>query len=172
MPAMDSLFTETQQLIRQTARDLAQKELAPKAAEIDRAYLFPWDGIKKLGSAGLMGMVVPTDFGGAGADTTSFALATEEIAMACASTALITVAHAAACKMIMGAGNEAQKRLFLPVMASGEKLGAFGVHEEGCGSAAGAIETKAELSGDFYKVNGSKIFTTNAQEAEDYLVLG
>src|SRR3989304_8132960 len=159
MPAMDSLFTETQQLIRQTARDLAQKELAPKAAEIDRAYLFPWDGIKKLGSAGLMGMVVPTDFGGAGADTTSFALATEEIAMACASTALITVAHAAACKMIMVAGNEAQKRLFLPVMASGEKLGAFAVHEEGCGSGARAFWDKAGINGGVLKVHWARIFS-------------
>jgi len=168
---MNFSLTETQGLTKQVAKDIAQKELAPKAAELDRAYLFPWDGIKKLGAAGLMGMVVPPEFGGAGADTLSFMLATEEIAKACASTALITVSHAAACKGILVAGNEAQKKRLLPVLASGEKLGAFAVHEEGCGSAAGAIETKAELSGDFYKVNGAKIFITNAQEAEVYLVL-
>jgi butyryl-CoA dehydrogenase len=168
---MDFLFTETQKLIRQTTRDIAQKELALKAAEVDRAYLFPWDGIRKLGAADLMGMIVPTEFGGAGADILSFALVTEEIAKACASTALIMVSHAAVCKGITVTGNEAQKKRFLPVLASGEKLGAFAVHEESCGSAAGAIETKAELSGDFYKVNGSKIFITNAQEAEVYLVL-
>ncbi len=168
---MNLLLTEAQELTRQTARDIAQKELAAKAAEVDRAYLFPWEGIKKLGAAGVMGMVVPPEFGGAGAETLSFALVTEEIGKSCASTALITVSHAAACKAILVAGNEAQKKRLLPVLASGEKLGAFAVHEEGCGSAAAAIETKAELSGDSYKVNGSKIFVTNAQEAEVYLVL-
>ena len=95
---MNFLLTEAQQLIRQTARDIPQKELASKAAEVDRAYLFPWDGIKKLRAAGFMGMVVPPEFGGASADTLSFVLVTEEIAKACASTALITVSHAAACK--------------------------------------------------------------------------
>lgn len=156
---MDFLLTEAQGLTKQVARDIAQKELAPRAAEVDRAYLFPWEGIKKLGAAGVMGMVVPPEFGGAGADTLSFVLATEEIAKSCASTALITVSHAAACKGITVAGNEAQKKRFLPVLASGEKPGAFAVHEESCGSAAGAIETKAELSGDFYKVNGPRFLS-------------
>jgi alkylation response protein AidB-like acyl-CoA dehydrogenase len=168
---MNFSLTEAQELTRQTAREIAQKELAPRAAEVDRACLFPWEGIQKLSTAGLLGMIVPPELGGGGADTYSFVLVIEEIARACASTALIMVSHAADAKGILVAGNEAQKRRFLPALASGEKLGAFAVHEEGCGSAAAAIETKAELRGDFYKVNGSKIFITSAQEAEVYLVL-
>ncbi|MDP2954502.1 MAG: acyl-CoA dehydrogenase family protein [Chloroflexota bacterium] len=119
----------------------------------------------------MFGMTVPQEFAGTGIDTLSFVLVIEEIAKACASTALIVVSHAAACKGILVAGSEAQKRRFIPPLAGGEKLGGFAVHEEACGSAAAAIETKAELHGDFYRVNGSKIFVTNAQEAEVYLVL-
>jgi alkylation response protein AidB-like acyl-CoA dehydrogenase len=118
-----------------------------------------------------MGVEVPPEFGGAGADALSFALATEEIAKTCASTALIMVSHATACKGILVAGSEGQKKRFPRVLASGKKLGAFAVHEEGCGSIAAAIETNAELNGDFYNVNGSKIFVTSAHEAEVYLVL-
>jgi alkylation response protein AidB-like acyl-CoA dehydrogenase len=106
-----------------------------------------------------------------GADTLSFVLAIEEMANVCASTALISVAHATACKAILIGGDDVQKRRFLPLLAKGERLGAFAVHEANSGVIAPAIETTAKANGDGYIVNGSKIFITNAQEAEVYLVL-
>lgn len=170
---MDFRLSETQELLRKTAREIAQKELAPKAAEIDRSYLFPWESVRKLAAAGLLGMVVPSEWGGGGMDTLSFVLSVEQIAKVCASTALIMVTHTSVCKGILVAGNAAQKRRFLPALSRGERLGAFAVHEAGCGSISAAIETRAEVKdkgGDFL-VNGSKIFITNAGEAEVYLVL-
>lgn len=168
---MDFNLTSEQKIIQQTVNKIAQQYLAPRAAEIDRTYTFPWDGIRKLAESDIMGMIIPSEYGGVGADNLSFVLATEEIAKACASTALITVSHTAVCKGILIAGNDAQKKKFLPLLARGEKIGAFAVHEANCGSNAMAIETKALASGNDYTVNGSKIFITNAQEAEIYLVL-
>lgn len=168
---MDFNLTSEQKLIQQTANEIAQKELAPRAAEIDRTYTFPWDGLRKLAAAGILGMTVPLNYGGGGADTLSFVLATEEIARACASTALIIVSHATACKCILTGGNEAQKKRFIPSLARGEKIAAFAVHEENSGAVASAIETTAMADGDYYIVNGSKIFITNAGEAEIFLVL-
>lgn len=168
---MDFNLTIEQKLIQQTANEIAQKELAPRAAETDRTYTFPWDGLRRLAAAGMLGMTVPLNYGGGSADTLSFVLATEEIAKACASTALIIVSHAAVCKCILTGGNEAQKKRFLPSLARGEKIGAFAVHEENSGAVASAIETMAVADGDYYIVNGSKIFITNAGEAEIFLVL-
>lgn len=168
---MDFNLTENQQLVKDMVRKIAEKELSPKAAQVDKNYSFPRDGIIKLAKADLMGLPVPPEFEGMGADTLSFVLAVEEIAKACASTALIMITHAAVCKGILIADNDHQKKKFLPQLATGERLGAFAVHEANCGSNAGAIETKAIKSDDVYIVNGSKIFITNAKEAEVYLVL-
>lgn len=168
---MNFNLTDEQRLIQQTVRKIAEQVLAPKAAEIDRACSFPRDGIKKLSSADMMGINIPSDFGGVGADTTSFVLAIEEIAKVCASTGLISVAHATACKAILIGGDEVQKKRFLPPLAKGERLGAFAVHEANSGVMAPAIETRAKAGGGSYIVNGSKIFITNAEEAEVYLVL-
>ncbi|OGW70270.1 MAG: hypothetical protein A3J72_06565 [Nitrospirae bacterium RIFCSPHIGHO2_02_FULL_40_19] len=168
---MDLNLSKDQELVRETVRKIAQKELAPRAAEIDKTHSFVWEGLKKLKEADVLGLAIPTEYEGMGMDALSFVLAVEEIAKACGSTALSFVSHAISSYIILCAGNEEQRKKHLPSMAKGEKLGAFCVHESNCGSNALALETKAVLEKDEYVVNGSKIFITNAQEAEIYAVL-
>lgn len=168
---MDFDLTKDQALVRETVSKIAQREVAVKAAEVDSSESFVWEGLKKLSEADVLGLVVPSEYGGMGMDTLSFVLAIEEIAKACASTALAVVSHSICSYIILCAGNEEQKKKYLPSMAKGERLGAFCVHESGCGSNALAIETKAALRDNEYIVNGSKIFITNAQEAQVYAVL-
>ena len=168
---MEWNLTKDQQLVRETVSKIAQKELAPKAAEVDRTGSFVWEQLKKLKEADVLGLAISSEYEGMGLDTLSFVLAIEEIAKACASTALAVVSHSICSYIILCAGNDNQKKRYLPSMAKGEKLGAFCVHEPNCGSNALAIETKAILEKDAYIVNGSKIFITNAQEAEIYAVL-
>jgi butyryl-CoA dehydrogenase len=168
---MSFLFSDEQRLIQQTVKEIARKELAPRSAEIDQYSKFPLDGVEKLTSAGILGMTVPQEYGGSAADDLSFVLAVEEIARACASTALITVTHEAVCRAILVAGNETQKGRFLPPLTQGEKLGAFAVHEVDSGADASAITTRAVTDGDDYIVNGTKMFITNAREADIFLVL-
>jgi alkylation response protein AidB-like acyl-CoA dehydrogenase len=168
---MDLNLSKDQELVRETVSKIAQKELAPRAAEIDKTHSFVWEGLSKLKKADILGLPIPTEYEGMGMDTLSFVLAIEEIAKACASTALSVVSHAICSYIILCAGNDSQKKKYLPRLAKGETLGAFCVHESGCGSNALALETKAVLEGDNYIVNGSKIFITNAQEAQVYVVL-
>ncbi|MFQ6110478.1 MAG: acyl-CoA dehydrogenase family protein [Nitrospinota bacterium] len=164
------LSTE-QKLLKETAAGLAREHLAPAAAELDKGLGFPWVGLKKLAEAGLMGMTVPLGHGGAGSDALPFVLVIEEIAKACASTALSVITHSTACRGIARGGTEEAKGRFLPALAKGEMLGAFAVHEEASGVIAPAIETVARAHARDYVVNGSKIFATNAKEAEVYLIL-
>jgi len=168
---MDWNLSEDHKIIKETVSKIAQKELAPRAAEIDRTGFFVWDGLKKLKEADVLGLAIPTAYEGIGMDTLSFVLAVEEIAKACASTSLSFVSHAICAYIILSFGNDEQKKKYLPAMAKGEKLGAFCVHESNCGSNALALETKAVLEGDEYIVNGSKIFISNGQEAGVYAVL-
>jgi alkylation response protein AidB-like acyl-CoA dehydrogenase len=168
---MDLSLTKDQELVRETVRKIAQKELAPKAAEIDRTGSFVHEQLKKLKEADVLGLAIPSEYEGMSLDTLSFVLSIEEIAKACASTALSVVSHSICSYIILCAGNEEQKKKYLPSMAKGERLGAFCVHESNCGSNALAIETKAVSDGDEYIINGSKIFITNAQEAKIYAVL-
>lgn len=164
-------LNKKQELVRENVRKIAQKELVPRAAEIDKTHSFVWEGLKKLKEADVLGLTIPTEYNGMGMDTLSFVLAVEEIAKACASTALTVVSHSICSEIISCGGNEEQKKKYLPEMAKGEKLGAFCVHESNCGSNALALETRAVLEGDEYIVNGSKIFITNAQEAQVYATL-
>jgi len=168
---MDFNLNDDQKLVKETVSKIAQKELAPRAAEVDKTHSFVWEGLKKLKEADILGLAIPSPYEGMGMDTLSFVLATEEIAKACASTALSFVSHSICSYILSSFGNDEQKKKFLPSMAKGEKLGAFCVHESNCGSNALALETKAILERDSYIVNGSKIFITNAQEAEFYAVL-
>ena len=168
---MDWNLSEDHKIIKETVSKIAQKELAPKAAEIDKTGSFVWEGLKKLKEADVLGLATPSEYGGMGMDILSFVLATEEIAKACASTSLSFVSHSICSHIILSFGNEEQKKKYLPGMAKGERLGAFCVHEPNCGSNALALETRAVLEGSDYIVNGSKIFITNAQEAEIYVVL-
>jgi alkylation response protein AidB-like acyl-CoA dehydrogenase len=164
-------LSKDQELVKETVRKVAQKELAPRAVEIDKIHSFVREGLKKLKEADVLGLTIPSEYDGMDMDTLSFVVAVEEIAKACGSTALSFVSHAICSYIILSFGNNAQKEKYLSAMAKGEKLGAFCVHESNCGSNALALETRAVLKRDDYIVNGSKIFITNAQEAEIYAVL-
>jgi alkylation response protein AidB-like acyl-CoA dehydrogenase len=156
---------------RKLASRIAKEHIAPHASERDLERTFPWDGIRILGDAGLLGLVVSEDQGGFGGGRVFFASVTEEISKACASTGLILVSHAIVAKAIELAAGEAVKKKWLPEMVKGQSLGAFAVHEPDSGSNAGAITTRAIRDDDHYIVNGSKFFITSAGEANLYLVL-
>lgn len=168
---MDFSLTEDQKMIQQMARDFAVNELEPKAAELDKTGEFPKDAIKKMAELGLLGMVVPEQYGGASFGFISLAIAVEEIARACGSTGVIVAVHnSLASWPIANWGTEEQKQKYLPRMAAGELLGAFGLTEANCGSDPAGMETKAVLSGDHYVLNGSKRFITNGGAADVFIV--
>src|SRR3990172_853960 len=168
---MDFNLNSDQQMLRQTLRQIAQKELAPRAANIDRTSAFPAEGLAKLAASGVLGLTLPAAVGGGGGNSVSFALATEEIARACASTALIFVTHAAAGLGVLVGGQDALKRKYLPALARGEKLGAFAATEAGSGANPLAIQASARKKDGRYVVNGSKVFITSGGEADLYLTV-
>jgi short-chain 2-methylacyl-CoA dehydrogenase len=156
-------LTQEQQLVRDTVREFAMSRIAPVAAELDRDHRFPYELVAELAELGLMGMTVPEEYGGAGADTLSYALAVEELTRIDSSVAITVAAHHSLGTLpIFYFGNEEQKREWLPRLASGEALAAFGLTEPGAGSDAGATRTTANLRDGQWIVNGSKIFITNA----------
>jgi short-chain 2-methylacyl-CoA dehydrogenase len=156
-------LTDEQDLVRQTVRDFAVSRVAPVAEELDREERFPYELVGELAELGLMGIPIPEEFGGAGADTVSYAIAIEELTRIDSSVAITVAAHTSLGTMpIYLFGDDAQKQEWLPSLASGEKLAAFGLTEPGAGSDAGATRTRADLDGDAWVVNGSKIFITNA----------
>jgi short-chain 2-methylacyl-CoA dehydrogenase len=151
------------ELVRSTVRDFAQKRVAPVAEELDRESRFPYDLVAELAELGLMGMTIPEEYGGAGTDTLSYAIAIEELTRVDSSVAITVAAHHSLGTLpIYYFGNDAQKRQWLPDLASGRKLAAFGLTEPGAGSDAGATRTHAELRDGSWVINGSKIFITNA----------
>jgi alkylation response protein AidB-like acyl-CoA dehydrogenase len=150
-------------LIRQTVRELAEGRVAPVAAELDREHRFPYELVAELAELGLMGIPIPEEWGGAGADTLSYAIAVEELARVDSSVAVTVAAHTSLGTMpILLFGTQEQKERWLPDLASGRKLAAFGLTEPDAGSDAGATRTRAELRDGQWVVNGSKIFITNA----------
>ena len=156
-------LTQEQQLVRDTVREFAESRIAPVAAELDREHRFPYELVAELAELGLMGMTVPEEYGGAGADTLSYAVAVEELTRIDSSVAITVAAHHSLGTLpIFYFGTEEQKREWLPQLASGQKLAAFGLTEPGAGSDAGATRTTAELRDGQWVVNGSKIFITNA----------
>jgi short/branched chain acyl-CoA dehydrogenase len=151
------------ELVRSTVRDFAQQKVAPVAEELDRESRFPYDLVADMAELGLMGMTIPEEYGGAGADTVSYAIAVEELTRIDSSVAITMAAHHSLGTLpIYLFGNDAQKQQWLPELASGKKLAAFGLTEPGAGSDAGATRTNAELRDGSWIVNGSKIFITNA----------
>jgi len=165
-------LTEEQNLIRETVRSFAENELAPSAAERDENEHFDRELMfDKVAELGLTGIVFPEEYGGAGADYISYAIAVEELSRVCASTGVTLSAH-----LSLGAnpvwlfGTEEQKQKFLTPMAEGTKLGAFGLTEPTAGSDAGGTRTTAICDGDEWILNGSKIFITNGGDAETYIV--
>ncbi len=170
---MNFELTEEQNLIRDMVRSFAEAEVAPSAKSrdeeehFDRALMYD-----RLGELGLTGIVFPEEYGGAGADYISYAIAVEELSRVCGSTGVTLSAHLSLCaNPIFMFGTEAQKQKYLVPLAKGEKLGAFGLTEPSAGSDAGGTKTTATRDGNDWILNGSKIFITNAGEAEIYVVL-
>ena len=160
---MDLDLTQEQQLVRDTVREFARENVAPVAEELDRESRFPYELVAELGELGLMGLPIPEQYGGAGGDTVSYALAIEELTRIDSSVAITVAAHTSLGTMpIYLFGTEEQKQEWLPELASGRKLAAFGLTEAGAGSDAGATRTTAELRDGEWIVNGSKMFITNA----------
>lgn len=170
---MDFQLTEEQRAIQNLARDFAEKEIAPRAAEIDRADEFPADIFRKLGEQGLMGLPFPEEFGGGGADTLSQALAVEEISCASGSVGLTYAAHLSlGCAPINNWGTLEQKKKFLTPLARGEGLGALALTESKGGSdLASGVQTTATLKGGEWIVNGSKMYVTSGAIARSINVL-
>ena len=163
---MSFKLTEEQLMIQSMVRDLARSEFAPTAMERDRTKQFPAENLKKLGELGLMGMMIPPEWGGSGADTVSYVLALAEVAYACASTAVVMSVHnSIVCESILRHGSEEQKNRYLKPMAAGEILGAFALTEPNAGSDPARQTTKAVFDGDSYVLNGSKRFTTTGKNA-------
>jgi short-chain 2-methylacyl-CoA dehydrogenase len=160
---VDLDLSPEQELIRDTVRAFARERVAPAAEGLDRESRFPYELVAELGELGLMGIPVPAEYGGAGGDTLAYALAVEELARIDSSVAITVAAHTSLGTMpILLFGSEQQKRDWLPRLASGAQLAAFGLTEPGAGSDAGATRTTAELRDGQWVVNGSKIFITNA----------
>jgi butyryl-CoA dehydrogenase len=168
---MDFRLSEEQSMIKETAAKFAKSELEPYASDWDEAAEFPSHILKRLGELGMMGMLVPHELGGAGLDTLSYVLILEEIAAACASTAVTMSVHNS---LFLGAilkfGNEQQKKKYVPVFASGKKIGAFALSEPDAGSDAANQRTKAEFSGDAFHLTGTKNFVTNGPFADAMIV--
>jgi len=154
---------EEHELVRRTVREFAEQRIAPVAEELDREERFPYDIVAELAELGLMGMPIPEEYGGAGTDTLSYAIAIEELTRVDSSVAITVAAHTSLGTMpIFLYGSEEQKREWLPQLASGKRLAAFGLTEPDAGSDAGATRTRAELRDGSWVVDGSKIFITNA----------
>ena len=165
------ILTEEQLMIRDMARQFARERLAPGAAARDRESRFPADELREMGDLGLLGMVVPDEWGGAGADAVSYALAIEEIAAGDgAISTIMSVHNSVGCAPILKFGNEEQKGQYLRLMATGRMLGAFCLTEPQAGSDASALKTRAVKDGDHYVLNGAKQFITNGQNAGVALV--
>ena len=156
-------LTEEQELVRRTVRDFAVQRVEPIAEELDREHRFPYELVAELADLGLMGMPIPEEYGGGGSDTLSYAIAIEELTRIDSSVAITVAAHTSLGTMpIYLFGNVEQKQEWLPDLASGKKLAAFGLTEAGAGSDAAASRTRAELKDGEWVINGAKIFITNA----------
>jgi butyryl-CoA dehydrogenase len=164
---VDLELSPEQTMIRDTARELAAKEILPRAAEIDRQHRYPREIVARLGELGLMGVAIPQEWGGAGMDTVSYALAVEEISRACASTGTImSVNNSLVCDPLLRHGSEAQKGTWLAPLAAGEKLGCFALSEPDAGSDAAGLKTTARRRGDGWVLDGTKNFITNGPVAD------
>ncbi len=159
-------LTNEQQMIRSMVREFARKEVASTAAERDKTKEFPKENFKKMGELGLMGMLIPPEYNGEGADTISYVLALSEIAYACASTAVVMSVHnSIVCESILKFGSKQQKQHYLPKLADGDMIGAFALTEPQAGSDPLAQSTTAVRDGDDYIINGTKCFITSGKNS-------
>lgn len=168
---MDFSLTEEHIQLLDIVRNFAEKEIRPIASKIDKESRFPAEIVKKLGELGFMGMVIPSEYGGAGLDPISYVIMMEEISRVCASTSVIlSVNNSLVCEVLKNFGTEDQKQKYLIPLAKGEKLGAYCLTEPMSGSDAATQKTSAKLEGDTYIINGSKNFITNGPQS-DVLIL-
>ena len=168
---MEFKWNDEQQLMQTMFREFVDKELRPIAAELDEQERFPAEIIPKMGEIGLLGIPIAEEFGGVGMGTLEYVMAVEEISKACASTGVTVSAHTSLCCWpIEHFGTQAQKEKYLPDLATGEKLGAFGLTEPNAGTDAAMQRTTAEDKGDHWLINGSKVFITNGEVADVYVV--
>ena len=169
---MDFTLDKKYLMARDLFRDFAQNEVKPLAQEIDEEERFPSETFEKLAKNGFMGITVPKEYGGQGCDELTYVLCLEEIAKVCGTTAVALSAHTSLCiDPIMTFGTEEQKKKYIPKLASGEWLGAFGLTEPGAGTDAQGQQTKAVLDGDEWVLNGSKCFITNGKVADVYIIV-
>ena len=168
---MDFSLSKTEELFLQMIREFAEKEVKPLAAEVDEEERFPLETVEKMAKTGLMGIPVPVKYGGAGGTNLMYGMAVEELSRVCGTTGVVLSAHTSlCCAPIMENGTEEQKMKYLPRLASGEWIGAFGLTEPNAGTDAAMQQTTAVLDGDQYVLNGNKIFITNAVYAHVYVI--
>ncbi len=159
-------LNDQQKMIQKMVREFAEKEIAPIAAELDKKEEYPHKTLEKMAKLGLLGVIIPTEYGGAGLDNISYSIIVEEISRKCASTGVITSVHNSLVSWpILKYGTEEQKKKYLPPLAKGEKIGAFAATEPNAGSDLGAMKTTAVLKGNKYIINGDKTFITSGSEA-------
>ncbi|MGL6202626.1 MAG: acyl-CoA dehydrogenase [Lachnospiraceae bacterium] len=169
---MDFNLNKKYEMTRMLFKEFAENEVKPLAQDVDETETFPLETVKKMARYGFMGIPVPKEFGGQGCDILTYAMCVEELAKVCGTTAVIVSAHTSLCiDPIMTYGTREQKEKYLPTLAKGEKLGAFGLTEPGAGTDAQGQQTKAVLDGDEWVLNGSKIFITNGKYADVYVII-
>ncbi|MFV0466566.1 MAG: acyl-CoA dehydrogenase [Lachnospiraceae bacterium] len=169
---MDFSLSKKHELARTLFRDFAVNEVKPLAQEVDETEEFPMETVKKMAKQGFMGIPVPKEYGGQGCDVLTYAMCVEELSKVCGTTGVIVSAHTSLCiDPIMTYGTEEQKQKFVPALAKGEKLGAFGLTEPGAGTDAQGCQTKAILDGEEWVLNGTKVFITNGKVADIYIII-
>jgi butyryl-CoA dehydrogenase len=164
-------LSEEQQMIMEMVKEYADGVLKPRAREVDESGEMPWDNIRQMAEMDLMGIPIPEEYGGAGLDFTTWAMVGEEISRACTTTGAVFGADMLCIYPIYFFGTEEQKKKYLVPLAKGEVVGAFGLTEPNAGSDAGNVRTRAVDAGDHYLLNGSKVFITNAGEADIYVII-
>ena len=171
---MDFQLDQKHEMARSLFREFAEKEVKPLAIETDETEVFPRETVTKMGKSGFLGIPVPKEYGGQGCDPLTYVMCVEELAKVCGTTSVIVSAHTSLCvDPILTYGTEEQKKKYVPDLASGKKLGAFGLTEPGAGTDAQGVQTKAVLSedGKTWTLNGSKCFITNGKEADVYIII-
>ena len=168
---MDFKLSDDHKDLVEMFRDFAENEVKPLAEEVDEEERFPMETVEKMAEMGMMGIPIPEEYGGAGMDNLAYSMCVEELSKACGTTGIIVSAHTSLCCWpILEFGTEEQKKKYLPDLASGKKIGAFGLTEPSAGTDAAGQKTVAVENGDNYILNGSKIFITNAGKASVYIV--
>ncbi|MDI6728992.1 MAG: acyl-CoA dehydrogenase family protein [Thermodesulfovibrionales bacterium] len=168
---MDYFLTEEQQMIRDLARQIAEEKVVPARAELDEKNEYPWEIIKTLAQSDMMGLFIPEEYGGLGKGCLELCLAVEELSRACVGVSTTYAANALGTYPILFFGTDEQKKKYLPDIAAGKRLVAFGLTEANAGSDAGGIQTTAKLEGNEYVLNGTKQWITNGGEAEIYTII-